>query len=158
MIYETLDEALIDISKLGTWDVDRLIKHYGIECEYTDALPDNVNGYTFPLSKTIFVNTKAQAKRYVKSHEFSHCLLDDTDEPLVETSMVSNSKIETRANLGAFYMMVKHYVSQTGITPNEFNILRFGEAYELAPKYAFMAGNAAELALGIKIPKQQFYG
>lgn len=158
MLYDTLDEALTDMNSLGTWDPDRILNHYGITCHYTQDLPSTINGYSLPLTRTFFINENAASPTFVKCHELQHCLLDSTVEPLIDTSMVSNTKIEARANLGALYIMVKHYIEQTGITPTEFNILRFGEAYELAPKYTFMAGNAAEMALGIKIPKQQFYG
>ncbi|WP_162273787.1 hypothetical protein [Lactiplantibacillus plantarum] len=33
--------------------------------------------------------------------------------------MVSNTKIESRANRGAFYIMLNHYPSETGIEPQK---------------------------------------
>ncbi|WP_338208268.1 hypothetical protein [Lactiplantibacillus paraxiangfangensis] len=156
MIFETLDEALADISTLGTWDSDRLIAHYDVSCHYTDDLPDNVNGYSIPLTRTMFVNEKAASPYHVQNHELVHCLTESSSEPLIETSMVSNSKIEFKANFGAFCIMVMDYISKTGIEPENFDISRFGDAYKIDSKYLLIARNAAEHMLGININKGAF--
>ncbi|CAM3210342.1 hypothetical protein [Lactiplantibacillus plajomi] len=157
MIYDTLDEALTDIDKIGTWDPDYLISHYELDYRLVSDLPDNVSGYSLPLTRTFFVNSKAYSIVFSKCHEIMHCLLDSTSEPLIDASMVSNSKIEARANHGAFYIMVRHYMNQTGLEPADFDVVRFGETCNLKPKFLFEAGNVAEEALNIKIPKHQFY-
>ncbi|AVK62439.1 hypothetical protein C5Z25_12015 [Lactobacillus sp. CBA3605] len=151
MIYDTLDEALTDMQTLGTWDPDRLISHYGITYHLTSGLPDNINGYSIPLTRTFFINEKTSFPTFVKCHEFYHCLLDDSIEPLIDTSMVSNSKIESRANHGAFYIMIKNYVNESGIEPQDFDVTRFSDAYCLEPKQQLFIRNIAEDALGIKI-------
>jgi len=156
MIFETLDNALADISTLGTWDSDRLIAHYDVSCHYTDDLPDNVNGYSIPLTRTMFVNEKAASPYHVQDHELIHCLTENSSEPLIETSLVSNSKIEFKANFGAFCIMVMDYITKTGIEPNDFDIVRFGENYNLESKYLLDARNAAEKMLGININKRAF--
>ncbi|AVK60563.1 hypothetical protein C5Z25_01710 [Lactobacillus sp. CBA3605] len=156
MIFETLDDALADISKLGTWDSDRLIAHYDISCQYTDDLPENVNGYSIPLTRTMFVNERAASPYHVQDHELMHCLTDSSSEPLIETAMVSNTKIEFRANFGAFCIMVMDYITKSGIEPEDFDILRFGKAYNIDTKYLLNARNAAEKMLKIKINSGAF--
>ncbi|WP_047999944.1 hypothetical protein [Lactiplantibacillus herbarum] len=156
MIYDTLDEALTDMETLGTWDPDRLISHYGITYHYTSGLPNNIKGYSIPLTRTFFINENVVSPTFVKCHEFYHCLLDDSIEPLLDTSMVSNSKIESRANHGAFYIMIKNYVNESGIEPQDFDLTRFSEAYHLEAKQQLFIRNIAENALGISIESGAF--
>jgi len=156
MIYDTLDEALTDMQTLGTWDPDRLISHYGITYHYTSGLPDNIKGYSIPLTRTFFMNENVASPVFVKCHEFYHCLLDDSIEPLIDTSMVSNSKIEARANNGAYYIMLKDYINITGIEPSDFDLTRFVKFYNLDSKHLLFVRNTVESALGIKINKGVF--
>lgn len=74
----------------------------------------------------------------------------------IDTSMVSNTKIESRANRGAFYIMLNHYPSETGIEPQDFNILHFANSYNLESKHLLFIRNVAEQELGIKISHGAF--
>ena len=156
MIYDTLQEALTDMETLGTWDPDRLIRYFGITYHYTSDLPDNINGYSLPLTRTFFINENTKSPIFVKCHELQHCFLDPTVEPLFDTCMVSISKIESRANRGAFYIMIKNYLNTTDIEPDDFNILRFAESYQLETKHLLFIRNVAEQELGIKISQGVF--
>lgn len=156
MIFTTLDEALTDIKSLGTWDLDHLMKHYQIACHYVDTLPDNINGYTIPDTRTCFINSKVESPLFVCHHEFTHVLLDQSTEPLIDASFVSNSKIESQANHGALYVMINNYIDKCNVDPDDFNIMHFAAAYDLDSKYILDARNIAEKILGINIFSNSF--
>lgn len=151
MIFNSLDEAFDELNGFITFDIDYFIKHFQISLNYTDALPSNINGFTVPLTRTMFVNAQSGDQVFTKYHEFIHCLVDDSVEPLVESSYVSGAKIEHRANVGALAIMIKEYMIHTGLEPNQFNLIQFQQYYGLNSKYLYDAANEAERILGIRI-------
>ncbi|MBQ0837543.1 hypothetical protein KBP51_14045 [Lactiplantibacillus pentosus] len=52
--------------------------------------------------------------------------------------------------------MIKNYLNTTDIEPNDFNILRFAESYQLETKHLLFIRNVAEQELGIKISQGAF--
>lgn len=160
MIFNTLDEGLMAIDHLGNYNPDNIIKSFDMDLHYSNLMPNSINGYTFPLTRTLFINSKYMDKNtevHPKCHEIIHCLVDNNAEPLLESSYVSNSRIEARANNGAFYIMIKWYLQLTGIEPSDFNILRFKEAFNLDPKLIYPAANVAEKIINKHIQDHEFY-
>lgn len=156
MLFDTLDEALADINDLQDYNLDRLIKHYGINCQYSSGLPKRVYGFSLPYTNTMFINDKLRYSERIKAHELIHCLVDDSANPLVESSFVNNSKIEARADRGGFYLMIKEYLSLIDIDPGDFNILTFSEQCHIPAKYVYTAGLAAEKVFGIKYSEADY--
>ncbi|MBS0948338.1 hypothetical protein JK167_11685 [Levilactobacillus brevis] len=156
MLFDTLDSALADIDKSSDYNLDRLIRNYDIDCRY-EYLPNDIHGYSMPLTRTMFINNSLEFPDLVKAHELIHCLIDDSAEPLIESSYVSNSKIEGRADHGALYLMIKEYITLTGIEPEDFNVLNFCNQCRVPAKYVFQSANAAESALDITIPDSTLY-
>lgn len=160
MIFSSLEEGLIAIDHLGTYDPDEIIKAFDIDLIYSDLMPNNINGYTFPLTRTLFINSKYLGRMteiHPKCHEIIHCFVDNNAEPLLESSYVSNTRFEARANNGAFYIMVKWYLQRTGINPINFNILRFAETFSLDSKLIYPAANIAEKIIDKHIEDHEFY-
>jgi Zn-dependent peptidase ImmA (M78 family) len=149
MIFEDLDEALENLNERPVYDIDHFIKDFEIKVHYTDTLTDNINGYTIPMTKTLFINNRAPAKLFVKCHEFTHCLLDSNSEPLIETSYMIGSRIEHRADMGALTIMVQQYVTNGLIEPHEFSVTRFQQDFGLHSKYLYDIAAAAERVLGV---------
>jgi len=158
MIFNTLDEALSDMNGLGTWNFNHLAAHYEVSCKYTDKLPKNINGYTIPLTRTMFINESTPIPYFTKCHELTHCLLDSSSEPLIEATFVANSEIEAQANYGAFYIMINRYLDETGIDIKDINLVHFGAAYNLQPKYLLLAGTVIKQAFGTNLSDSQIYG
>ncbi|KZT86454.1 hypothetical protein Nizo2029_1963 [Lactiplantibacillus plantarum] len=52
--------------------------------------------------------------------------------------------------------MLNHYPSETGIEPQDFNILHFANSYNLESKHLLFIRNVAEQELGIKINQGTF--
>lgn len=153
MIYETLDEGLTAIDQLGTYDPQSIIKSFDIDLHDAD-LPDDISGFTFPLTRTIFISTCFKgviAEIHPICHEIIHCLLDNSVEPLLDRSYVSNSKIEARANAGAFYIMVHWYLQANDIEADDFDFERFQEAFAIQPKLSYEAANVAEAVIKYKV-------
>jgi len=156
MLFDTLNSALADINASRDYNLDHLINRYDIDCQY-QALTGNIKGFSLPLTRTMFINSDLQNTDQVKAHELIHCLLDDSVEPLLETSMVNNSKIENRADWGGLYLMLKEYQSLYDVNPESFNIVSFCEQSHIPSKYEFLAASAAEQAFDITIPDAAFY-
>lgn len=156
MLFDTLDSALASIDKSSDYNLDRLIKSYDIDCRY-EYLPNSIRGYSMPLTRTMFINSSLEFPDRVKAHELIHCLIDDSAEPLIESTYVSNSRIENRADHGGLYLMIKEYITLTGIEPEDFNVLNFCEQCHIPAKYVFQSANVAESALNIKIPDSSLY-
>jgi len=114
MLFGNLKSAFADIDTLGDYNLDRLIKHYDIDAQYSN-MTHTINGYTLPLTRTIFINNQLEYTERIKAHKLMHCLLDDTVQPLIESIMVDDSKTENRADRGAFYVMIKEYIELTSI-------------------------------------------
>lgn len=53
-------------------------------------------------------------------------------------------------------MMIKNYLNTSDIEPDDFNILRFAESYQLETKHLLFIRNVAEQELGIKISQGVF--
>jgi len=160
MIYSSLEEGLVAIDQLGAYDPDKIIKAFNIDLHYSNLMPDHINGYTFPLTRTLFINSKYAdriSEIHPKCHEIIHCLLDNSAEPLLESSYVSNTRIEARANEGAFYIMVKWYLQKTDIEPANFNILNFVKIFSLDPKLIYPAANVAEKIINKHIQNHEFF-
>jgi len=160
MIYDTLSEGLTAIDQLGTYNPDEIISAFDMDLNYSDDMPNHINGYTFPLTRTLFINSKYLGKLteiHPKCHEIIHCLLDNNAEPLLESSYVSNTKIEARANNGAFYIMTKWYLEKTGINLADFNILDLAETFSLDAKLIYPAANIAEKIINKHIADHEFY-
>ena len=160
MIYDTLSEGLTAIDQLGTYNPDEIISAFDMDLNYSDDMPNHINGYTFPLTRTLFINSKYAdriSEIHPKCHEIIHCLLDNSAEPLLESSYVSNTRIEARANDGAFYIMVKWYLQKTDIEPANFNILNFAKVFNLDPKLIYPAANVAEKIINKQIQNHEFY-
>lgn len=156
MLFDNLKSALADIDALGDYNLDRLIKHYDIDVQYAN-MTHTINGYTLPLTRTIFINNQLDYTERIKAHELMHCLLDDTVQPLIESIMVDGSKTENRADRGAFYVMIKEYIELTNIEPEDFDVLRFCKQYHIPDRYIFLAANVAEDALSVTIPDLDLY-
>ncbi|PTM21769.1 hypothetical protein DA798_08620 [Lactobacillus sp. PFC-70] len=156
MFFDTLDAALDAIDALQDYNLDRLIKRYGINCQYSSMMPERVYGFSLPLTNTMFINGNVDFTERIKAHEFIHCLIDDSASPLVESTYVNNSKIEARANQGGFYLMIKEYLSLTDIDPKEFNILTFSEQCHIPAKYIYTAGLAAEKVFNVKYTEADY--
>lgn len=157
LVFDTLDAALADVDTLQDYNLDRLIKHYEISCQYSSVMPENIYGFSYPLSKTMFINESIRYSERIKAHELIHCLVDDSAEPLIESSYVNNAKIESRADRGGLYLMIREWLNLTGVEPQDFNIETFCVQNHIPRKYVFMAADVAEQALDIKIPKLKLY-
>ena len=151
MIFDSLEEALNNLDTFISYDIDAFIKHFKISLHYTESLPDNINGYTVPLTRTMFINEHARNKLFVKHHEFIHCLLDENAEPLIESVYMEGTRIEHRADVGALAMMIKEYVGYLDIKPSELNIMHLYQYYGLDDKYLYDLANVAEKLYGIRI-------
>ena len=151
MIFDSLEEALNNLDTFISYDIDAFIKYYKISLHYTESLPDNINGYTVPLTRTMFINEHARNKLFVKHHEFIHCLLDENAEPLIESVYMEGTRIEHRADVGALAMMIKEYVGYLDIKPSELNIMHLYQYYGLDDKYLYDLANVAEKLYGIRI-------
>jgi len=155
-LFDCLDSALADIDTLQDYNLDRLISRYDIDFQSV-LLPADINGYSMPLTRTMFINQNAEYTDRVKAHELIHCLVDNSVEPLIEGSLVNGSKIERRADLGAFYLMLKEYQSVYDVEPEVFNIIQFCELTHVPSKYFYTAADAAEKVFGITISNKSFY-
>lgn len=151
MIFDSLEEALNNLDTFISYDIDAFIKHFKISLHYTESLPENINGYTVPLTRTMFINEHARSKLFVKHHEFIHCLLDENAEPLIESVYMEGTRIEHRADVGALAMMIKEYVGYLDIKPSELNIMHLQQYYGLDSKYLYDIANVAEKLYGIRI-------
>lgn len=156
MLFDTLDGAIADIDSLQDYNLDYLIKHYGISCQYSSSLPNHVYGFSLPYTNTMFVNVNTEYPELVKAHELIHCLVDDSASPLIESTYASNTKIEGRADRGGFYLMIMDYLSLTGIEPSQFNILKFCEQYHVPEKYIYIAALVATQVLDISLDDDDF--
>lgn len=157
MIFNSLDEALQSIDTITPFNIDCLIQTFHIRLHYSEELPRSINGFVFPLTRTIFVNSMSHDKTFVKYHEFIHCLVDDSVEPLVESSYVSNTKIEHRANVGALSIMIKEYMTILDIDARQFNVMQFQQYYGLQDKYLYDVASVFESVLNMNIDNQ-FWG
>ena len=156
MLFDTLDEALADIDSLQDYNLDHLIKHYGISFQYSSSLPNRVYGFSLPYTNTMFINSNTEYPERIKAHELIHCLVDDSANPLIESTYVSNTKIEGRADRGGFYLMIMDYLNLTSIEPSQFNILKFCEQYHVPEKYVYTAGLVANQVLDISLDDDDF--
>ncbi len=152
MMYSDLPSALGAINDLGNYDFDTLVSCYDIDVQYTYSLSENINGYTLPLTRTLFINVFSESQEFTKYHELVHCLVDDTAEPLIETCFVSNSRIEHRANLGALYLMIQNYILQNDVYPESFSVTDFLQQYDLTKKYFDTAMEVAREIFTAKLP------
>ncbi|ARW21822.1 hypothetical protein [Levilactobacillus brevis] len=157
MLFDTLDGAIADIDSLQDYNLDHLIKHYGISFQYSSNLPNRVYGFSLPYTNTMFINANTEYPERIKAHELIHCLVDDSAEPLIESSFSSNAKIESRADRGGLYLMIHEWLAFTGIESQDFNIETFCVQNHIPRKYVFMAAGVAEQALDVKIPKLKLY-
>lgn len=151
MIYDTLEESLVALDELGTYDPAEIIKAYHIDLNYA-PMPTHISGYTFPLTRTLFINERFNghtSEVHPICHEIMHCLLDSSVEPLLESSYVSNSKIEARANDGAFYIMMKWYLQMSENDSADFDFIRFLDAFKIPPKLTYQAALVAEETIKI---------
>ncbi|WP_143463737.1 hypothetical protein [Levilactobacillus enshiensis] len=155
-LFDGLDSALADIDTLQDYNLDRLIDRYDIDFQSV-LLPADINGYSMPLTRTMFINQNAEYTDRVKAHELIHCLVDNSVEPLIEGSLVNGSKIERRADWGGFYLMVKEYQSLYDVEPEVFNIVNFCEFAHVPSKYFYTAADAAEKVFNITISDKAFY-
>lgn len=150
MIFESLEEALNNLNTFPSYNIDAFINYFRISLHYTELLPSNINGYSIPLTRTMFINEHASNKLFVKHHEFIHCLLDENAEPLIESVYMEGTKIEHRADIGALAMMIKEYVGYLDIKPSDFNVMHFRQYYGLDSMYLYDVANIAEKIYGIK--------
>jgi len=157
LLFDNLDSALADINALQDYNLDHLIKRYKISFQYSSELPKRVYGFSLPYTNTMFVSQSLEHGERVKAHELIHCLVDDSANPLVESSTVNNSKIESRADWGGLYLMIKEYQSIYDVEPESFDIIQFCEYAYIPDKYVFMAANVAEKVFNINIPDNAFY-
>ncbi|WP_334427176.1 MULTISPECIES: hypothetical protein [unclassified Levilactobacillus] len=155
-LFDGLDSALADINTLQDYNLDRLISRYDIDFQSVQ-LPVDINGYSMPLTRTMFVNQNTKYTDRVKAHELIHCLVDDSVEPLMEGSLINGSRIERRADLGSFYLLIKEYQSLYDIDPEVFSIVRFCEFAHVPSKYFYTAADAAEKVFDITISDKAFY-
>lgn len=151
MIFGSLKEALANLDTFPSYDLDAFIKYFRIGLHYTESLPDNINGYTIPLTRTMFINEKCRNKLFVEHHEFIHCLLDENAEPLIESVYMEGTKIEHRADVGALSMMVKEYVRYLDLKPSELNIIHLQQYYGLDDMYLYDIANVVEKLFDMKI-------
>lgn len=157
MLFDNLESAIADIDALQDYNLDRLIKHYGISFQYSSELPNRVYGFSLPYTNTMFINANTRYSERIKAHELIHCLVDDSANPLVESTYVNNSKTESQADRGGFYLMIHEWLDLTGVEPQDFNIETFCVQNHIPRKYVFMVADVAEQALKIKIPKLKLY-
>lgn len=156
-LFDGLDSALADIDASSDYNLDHLISRYDIDFEI-EPMTKDINGFSLPLTRTMFVNQDLQYMDHVKAHEIIHCLVDDSAEPLIESSYVNNSKIENRADWGGLYLMASEYQSLYDVEPESFNIIKFCAQCHIPKKYEFLAASAAEKVFNITIPDTAFYG
>lgn len=151
MIFDSLEEALKNLDTFISYDIDAFIKYYKISLHYTESLPENINGYTVPLTRTMFINERCKNKLFVEHHELIHCLLDENAELLIESVYMEGTRIEHRADIGALSMMLKEYVLYLDTKPTEFNVVHFQQYYGLDDKYLYDIANVAEKMFNTKI-------
>lgn len=151
MIFDSLKEALSSLDDFPSYDIDAFMRYYHISLHYTESLPDNINGYSIPLTRTMFINEKSKDQLFVKHHEFIHCLLDENAEPLIESQYMEGTRIEHRADVGALSMMIKEYVRYLDLKPSELNIMHFQQYYGLDDMYLYDIASAVEKLYGIRV-------
>lgn len=151
MIFGSLKEALANLDTFPSYNINAFIKYYQIGLHYTESLPDNINGYTVPLIRTMFINERCKNKLFVEHHELIHCLLDENAELLIESVYMEGTRIEHRADIGALSMMLKEYVLYLDTKPTEFNVVHFQQYYGLDDKYLYDIANVAEKMFNTKI-------
>lgn len=147
MIYDTLDEALNSIDKLGDYSISDLLDHYDIDWVYSHDLPANISGLSIPVTRTIFINSNFEADEQVKYHELIHCLIHGSFEPFYNSSYVVSTRTEAEANLGSFYLMIKRYIglSDDEINFSNFDITRFMKNYSVQPRFYYLIEQAAHM-------------
>lgn len=146
MIYDTLDEALTAVDESGKYSIQELLNVYDISVQYKH-LTDNVIGFAFPTTRTIFAEQDLVDRpifERVLSHEFIHCLLDDDSNPLLENSFVYNTKAESTADVGGFYIMLRNFSSEYDTPPESISIEGFMDAYEIKSEYYYRVKKALQ--------------
>ncbi|MCS6142280.1 ImmA/IrrE family metallo-endopeptidase [Latilactobacillus curvatus] len=120
-------------------DYTKLITEFDIDIVRTDEMPETLLGLALPKTRTVFLNNNQSTigESFILAHELTHVLMGVESAAFYRSSYVSTRKTEVAANDGAFFMLIKEFVSKWNIDKINFNIENFINYYRIPSMYYF---------------------
>lgn len=131
-----LQQYLINQNML---DYTKLITEFDIDIVRTDEMPETLLGLALPKTRTIFLNNNRSTigESFILAHELTHVLMGVESAAFYKSSYVSTRKTEVAANEGAFFMLIKEFISKWSIDKLNFNVENFINYYHIPSMYYF---------------------
>lgn len=131
-----LQQYLINQNML---DYTKLITEFDIDIVRTDEMPETLLGLALPKTRTIFLNSNNSTigESFILAHELTHVLMGVESAAFYRSSYVSTRKTEVAANDGAFFMLIKEFITKWSIDKFNFNVENFINYYRIPSMYYF---------------------
>ncbi|XRJ96368.1 hypothetical protein ACPBEI_08185 [Latilactobacillus sakei] len=123
----------------NVYDYRELLVDFNIEIVNTDNMPDKYLGFAIPGTRTIFMKNGITHinPEFIEAHETTHILLGSIPAAFYNSSYVSNRKVESQANEGAYFILLRKYVNNFDLSREDFILENFMNSYKIPNMYYF---------------------